>query len=232
MRLAIVIPTLDEAGGIAAALAALAPLRRRGAAVIVVDGGSRDDTCRHAAGLADLVLAAPRGRALQMNAGARAPQAQAQQADVLLFLHADTRLPPDADRLIFRALSNHPRRWGHFDVRIDGRSRWLPTVARMMNLRARLTGIATGDQAIFVERGLFLALDGFAPIPLMEDIEFCARARHVTPPLALRACVVTAGRRWDTQGAWRTILRMWWLRAAYALGADPARLARRYRDAR
>jgi rSAM/selenodomain-associated transferase 2 len=230
MRLAIVIPTLDEAAGIAAALAALTPLRRRGAAVIVADGGSRDDTRRHAAGLADHVFEAPRGRALQMNAGARAPQAQ--QADVLLFLHADTRLPPEADRLIFRALSNHPRRWGRFDVRIDGRSRWLPTIARMMNLRSRLTGIATGDQAIFVERGLFLALEGFAPIPLMEDIEFCARARRVTPPLALRACVVTAGRRWDTQGTWPTILRMWRLRAAYALGADPARLARRYRDAR
>ena len=224
--LSAIIITKNEAANIAACLDALAFCGER----IVVDGGSRDDTCRHAAGLADAILAAPRGRALQMNAGARAPQAQ--PADVLLFLHADTRLPPEADRLIFRALSNHPRRWGHFDVRIDGRSHWLPTIARLMNLRARLTGIATGDQAIFVERGLFLALDGFAPIPLMEDVEFCARARAVTPALALHASVITAGRRWDAHGAWPTILRMWRLRAAYALGADPARLARQYRDAR
>jgi rSAM/selenodomain-associated transferase 2 len=231
MRLAIIIPTLDEAPLIGSAIERLAPLRQRGARVIVVDGGSRDDTVMRAttAG-ADRVMAAPRGRALQMNAGSRAPEAG--DVDVLLFLHADTRLPDEADRIVFRALSNHPRRWGRFDVRIDGRSAALPLVAALMNARSRATGIATGDQAIFCERGLFLALEGFADIPLMEDVEFSDRARRVTPPLCLGERVTTAGRRWDAEGPWRTIFRMWRLRLSYALGADPVALATRYRDVR
>jgi rSAM/selenodomain-associated transferase 2 len=221
---------LNEARTIEAALARLAPLRARGARVIVVDGGSDDDTVRRAAPLADRVIEAPRGRALQMNAGARAPEAA--DADVLLFLHADTWLPPDADRIIVRALAKSDRRWGRFDVAIDGRSRWLRLVEVIMNWRSRLTGIATGDQAIFVERGAFLALEGFAPMALMEDIEFCRRAKRLSPPLALAARVTTSGRRWERHGVWRTILLMWRLRLAYFLGTDPAELARRYRDAR
>ena len=156
----------------------------------------------------------------------------AADADVLLFLHADTRLPPDADCLLLRALANSRSTWGRFDVRIAGRSALLPLVAAMMNGRSRLTGICTGDQAIFVTRGAFLALDGFAPIALMEDIDFSRRARRLTPPLALRARVTTSGRRWDEHGALRTIVRMWRLRLAYFLGADPAELARRYRAVR
>ncbi|GMV59078.1 MAG: glycosyl transferase [Betaproteobacteria bacterium] len=230
MRLAIIVPVLNEARGIEAALARLAELRARGARVIVVDGGSGDGTVRRAAPLADRVIETPRGRALQMNAGARAPEAA--DADVLLFLHADTQLPPDADRIIFRTLANSDRCWGRFDVSIDGRSRWLPVVEALMNWRSRLTGIATGDQAIFVERGAFLALEGFASIPLMEDIEFCKRAKRISPPLALAARVTTSGRRWEKHGVWRTILLMWRLRLAYFFGADPAELARRYRDAR
>lgn len=230
MRLAIIIPVLNEARGIEAALARLAPMRARGARVIVVDGGSGDDTVRRAAALADRVIEAPRGRALQMNAGARAPEAA--DADVLLFLHADTALPPDADRIVLRTLANSDRCWGRFDVSIDGRSRWLRLVETLMNWRSRVTGIATGDQAIFVERGAFLALEGFAPIPLMEDVEFCKRAKRLSPPLALAARVTTSGRRWERHGVWRTILLMWRLRLAYFFGADPAELARRYRDAR
>jgi rSAM/selenodomain-associated transferase 2 len=230
MRLAIIIPVLNEARGIEAALAQLADLRARGARVIVVDGGSGDDTVRRAAPLADRVIQAPRGRALQMNAGARAPEAA--DADVLLFLHADTRLPPDADRIIFRTLANADRCWGRFDVSIEGRSRWLRLIETLMNWRSRVTGIATGDQAIFVERGAFLALEGFAPIPLMEDVEFCRRARRISPPLALAARVTTSGRRWERHGVWRTVLLMWRLRLAFFLGADPAKLARHYRDAR
>ncbi|HEU0203076.1 MAG TPA: TIGR04283 family arsenosugar biosynthesis glycosyltransferase [Burkholderiaceae bacterium] len=230
MRLAVVIPTLNEAAGIEAALQRLADLRARGARVIVADGGSRDDTVARAARLADRVVASPRGRALQMNAGARTPEAQ--DCDVLLFLHADTRLPAEADRLIFRGLSNSASRWGRFDVAIEGASPLLPVVATLMNWRSRLTGICTGDQAIFVERGTFLAMEGFAAIPLMEDIEFCRRARTISPPLALRGRVITSGRRWERDGVLRTILLMWQLRLAYFFGADPADLARRYRDAR
>jgi rSAM/selenodomain-associated transferase 2 len=230
MRLAIVIPVLNEAPIIEAALARLADLRARGARVIVVDGGSRDDTVRRAAALADRVVEGPRGRALQMNAGANAPEAA--DCDVLLFLHADTVLPPDADRIIFRRLSNADRVWGRFDVNIDSDLRLLRVVETLMNWRSRLTGIATGDQAIFVERGTFLALQGFTPIPLMEDIEFCRRAKRISPPLALAARVTTSGRRWQRHGVWRTIALMWKLRLYYFFGADPGALARMYRDAR
>jgi len=230
MRLAIVIPTLTEAAAVEQTLVALAPLRRRGVSVIVADGGSTDDTVARAAALADRVIAAPRGRALQMNAGARAPEALT--ADVLLFLHADTLLPEEADRIVLRALANSERVWGRFDVLIDGRSRWLHLVSAMMNLRSRLSGIATGDQALFVERSSFVALEGFAPIALMEDVEFCARAKRLSRPLALPERVRTSGRRWERNGVWRTIVLMWQLRWAFYFGADPAELARRYRHSR
>jgi len=227
LRLSVVVPVLNEAAGIRAALEALAPLRARGHEVIVVDGGSSDSTADIAAGLCDRVLSAPRGRAAQMNAGARAAN-----GDMLLFLHADTRLPADADRTLLRALANTQRCWGRFDVAIDGRPTALRLVARLINLRSRLTGIATGDQAIFVTRAAYAALEGFAAIPLMEDIDFCRRAKALSRPLCLRARVVTSGRRWENDGVWRTILLMWRLRLAYWLGADPDELARRYHAAR
>jgi len=230
MRLAIVVPTLNEAATVERCLRQLEPLRRRGVVVVVVDGGSADATLARATPLADRVLAAPRGRALQMNAGARSPEALG--ADVLLFLHADTTLPEDADRSVLRALANSERVWGRFDVSIEGGSPWLRIVSAAMNLRSRMTGIATGDQALFIERSSFVALDGFAPIPLMEDIDFCARAKRLSRPLALRARVRTSGRRWERDGVWRTILLMWQLRWAYFFGADPAQLAQRYRDPR
>src|SRR5215467_5024741 len=166
MKLAIVIPVLNEEATLERTLGQLAPMRRRGVRLVVADGGSADASVARAAALADRVVSAPRGRALQMNAGARAPEAQ--EADVLLFLHADTVLPAEADRTVLQALANSNRVWGRFDVAIDGRSAWLPWIAAAMNLRSRLTGIATGDQAIFIERSSFIALEGFAPIPLME----------------------------------------------------------------
>ncbi len=218
MRLSIIVPALDEAAGIAATLALLAPLRARGHEVILADGGSTDGTPELAAPLADKVIAAPRGRARQMNAGA----AQA-SGDALVFLHADTRLPPDADRLVSAALGRRP--WGRFDVRIEGRSPLLGMVAFFMNGRSRLTGIATGDQAIFVRRDAF---PGFPDIPLMEDIAFSKAMKRRGAPACLRERATTSGRRWDTQGAMCTIVHMWRLRLAYALGADPQELARRY----
>jgi rSAM/selenodomain-associated transferase 2 len=230
MRLAVIVPVLDEAEQIESCLAALADLRQRGAKVIVVDGGSGDATVRLAAPLCDRVIAAPRGRALQMNAGARCEQAR--NADVLLFLHADVRLPREADRLIFRALGNRRACWGRFDVKLQGRSFGLPLIGSLMNLRSRATGICTGDQAIFVEQGAFLAMEGFAPIALMEDVEFCRRARRLSAPIALRPPVVVSARRWEQAGLARTVLQMWWLRLAYFMGADPQQLAQRYRNAR
>jgi rSAM/selenodomain-associated transferase 2 len=230
MRLAVIVPVLDEAEQIESCLAALADLRQRGAKVIVVDGGSGDATVRLAAPLCDRVIAAPRGRALQMNAGARCEQAR--NADVLLFLHADVRLPREADRLIFRALGNRRACWGRFDVKLQGRSFGLLLIGSLMNLRSRATGICTGDQAIFVEQGAFLAMEGFAPIALMEDVEFCRRARRLSAPVALRPPVVVSARRWEQAGLARTVLQMWWLRLAYFMGADPQQLAQRYRNAR
>ncbi|MCC7115454.1 MAG: TIGR04283 family arsenosugar biosynthesis glycosyltransferase [Burkholderiales bacterium] len=227
MRVSIVVPVLDEAAGIVATLDALAPLRASGHEVIVVDGGSRDATVALARPRSDRVVTTRRGRAAQMNAGAALAT-----GDAILFLHADTRLPPGAAGAMAGALGRG-RRWGRFDVAIEGRSRWLPLVAFLMNLRSRLSGIVTGDQGIFVDRALFAAAGGYAPIPLMEDIELSRRLKRLAGrPAALRDRVRTSGRRWDADGAWSTIALMWRLRAAYSLGADPATLARRYAPSR
>ena len=222
MKLAIVVPVLNEAATLAARLQALAPLRARGAELLVVDGGSTDGTPATAQLLADRVLQAPRGRASQLNAGAAATQ-----ADVLLFLHADTQLPANADRLIEQALQ-HGHRWGRFDVHIEGQQPLLPMVAWFMNRRSRLTGIATGDQAMFVQRRLFESVGGFAALPLMEDIDLSQRLKAIEAPACLRERVTTSGRRWDQHGFWRTVLLMWRLRAAHALGTDAHTLAQRY----
>jgi rSAM/selenodomain-associated transferase 2 len=217
-RLSVVVPALNEAPGIRAALEALAPLRARGHEVIVADGGSSDDTVRIAAGLTEKIVHAPRGRALQMNAGARAAS-----GDALVFLHADTRLPPGAAEMVFSALQASC--WGRFDVEIEARHPLLKLVGWAMNLRSRLTGIATGDQAIFVRRDAF---PGFPEIALMEDVEFSRRMKRSGPPACLREKARTSGRRWESRGVLRTIVLMWRLRLMYALGADPEGLARIY----
>lgn len=222
-RLSIIMPVLDEGESIAAALDALGSLRALGVEVIVVDGGSRDATVQRARLRADRVVAAPRGRASQMNVGA-----EKATGDVLLFLHADTRLPPETDHLVLDGLARSGRVWGRFDVCFDGRSPLLSLVAFGMNLRSRLTGIATGDQALFVTRDVFRDVGGFPAIALMEDIELSKRLKRVGRPLALRARVVTSARRFDRQGVIRTIVLIWRLRLAYFFGADPAELARQY----
>lgn len=224
MRLSVVIPALDEAAHIGAVLENLQAMRARGAEVIVVDGGSRDATVAIAEPLADTVNSAPRGRARQMNAGAAAAK-----GDILLFLHADTLLPADADLQIRAGLESGERVWGRFDVRIAGRARMLRVVAAMMNLRSRLTGIASGDQALFVTRAAFDAAGGFPDQELMEDIELSRRLLRLSRPVCLAGPALTSGRRWETRGVWRTIFLMWRLRWLYARGESPARLAERYR---
>lgn len=223
-RLSVVLPTLNETAGIAPAVQALAPLIARGAQVIVADGGSTDETVACAAACGVQVMRAQRGRALQMNAGA-----QQASGEVLLFLHADTLLPPQADVLVLQALAAGGPVWGRFDVRIAGRARLLPVIAALMNLRSRCTGIATGDQAMFITRAAFDAVGGFPAQPLMEDIEMSARLLKLSRPACLRAQVVTSGRRWETRGVWRTVLLMWRLRLAYWCGVAPERLATLYR---
>jgi rSAM/selenodomain-associated transferase 2 len=222
-KLSIIIPVLDEGEGIAAALDALSDMRALGVEVIVVDGGSRDATIQRARLRADRVISAPRGRALQMNAGA-----QKAAGDVLLFLHADTQLPAHADHLVLGGLERSGRAWGRFDVRIAGDHLLFPIIGWLMSVRSRITGIATGDQAIFVRRAAFETAGGFAAIPLMEDIALCKRLKRASRPLCLRDRAVTSGRRWEQNGVSRTILLMWRLRIAYFLGADPKRLARQY----
>jgi rSAM/selenodomain-associated transferase 2 len=219
MKLSVIVPTLNEAAQIRDLLEALAPLRGRGHELIVVDGGSTDGTPILAQGLCDRVLGVARGRALQMNAGARHAS-----GDAFLFLHADTRLPRNADRLIACALVDH--RWGRFDVRIQGRQRLLKVVSVAMNLRSRLSGIATGDQAIFVRREDFR---GFPQIALMEDIAFSSGMKRLGAPACLREYVTTSGRRWEARGVVRTIVLMWRLRLLYFFGVRPESLARRYK---
>jgi len=230
MKLAIIIPFVDEAVALPDTLAALFRAVEtvdsfEAIDVVAVDGGSRDASrvviARHPSAR---VVDAPRGRAAQMNAGAAATD-----ADALLFLHADCRIADDAPIHIANALTGG-RAWGRFDVTIEGRSKLLPWISMLMNVRSRLTGIATGDQAIFVTRAAFDEVGGFPALPLMEDVALSKALRGVAgSPACLRACVIVSGRRWDTHGAWRTIFAMWRLRFDYWRGAEPAVLAHRYR---
>lgn len=224
-RLSVVIPVLNEEATIVSCLEALSDWRLQGIEVIVVDGGSVDDTRALARPLADRVVEGPRGRARQMNRGALAAQ-----APVLLFLHADTRLPPTAIPAVLSALETRP--WGRFDVTIEGHSRWFSLIAAGMNLRSRLTGIATGDQAMFMRRCAFDAIGGFPDQPLMEDIEVSRRLKRLSPPACLGLRATTDGRRWTQGGVPATILLMWRLRFRYWRGADPVRLAQAYRHVR
>lgn len=221
--LSIVMPALNEAPGIETTLKALQPFRARGVEIVLADGGSTDGTGHRAAPWVDTVTGSARGRAVQMNAGAALAR-----SDALLFLHADTRLPPLADVLLLQALAGGAC-WGRFDVRIAGRHWMLRVVAASMNLRSRLSGIATGDQAIFVTREAFDRIGGFLVQPLMEDIELSRRLKRIGRPACLRARVCASGRRWEQHGVWRTIVLMWRLRWRYWRGEPAARLAEAYR---
>ena len=224
MKLSIIVPMLNEAPALPDLLEHLLPLRRGGVEVILVDGGSEDGGAAIATCASFEVVRAERGRARQMNAGAAAAR-----GDVLLFLHADTRLPDGAIQLIDAALADGRRVWGRFDVEFDIRTWTMDATAFLMNLRSRLSGIATGDQALFMTRAAFDAVGGFPDQPLMEDVEITSRLRRRSRPACIRRPVLTSARRWQSRGPWRTILLMWRLRLAYRFGASPADLARHYR---
>lgn len=221
-RISVVVPTLNESAIIARSLADLAPLRALGHELILVDGGSTDATRDLASPLVDRVLETPRGRARQMSTGARMAA-----GDWLWFLHADTRAPPAALEALLAAC-RAPTVWGRFDVRLSGPAPALRVIERAMNARSRLTGIATGDQGIFVTRAAYDAVGGFPQIPLMEDIALSRLLRRRHRPLCLRTPLISSSRRWEHRGIGRTVLLMWRLRLAHALGADPRRLVERY----
>jgi rSAM/selenodomain-associated transferase 2 len=227
MTISVIIPTLHEEKALPETLSRLR--HPAFSEVLVVDGGSRDKT------VADIALAhpltrvmnTPTGRARQMNAGA-----SVSKGELLLFLHADTLLPPTAAEDITHTMADTRFVGGRFDARLIPDRGLLWVVGRMMSWRSRLTGIATGDQALFVRRKVFADLGGFPDIPIMEDIAFCRRLKRAGRVAALRSCVMTSGRRWERHGAIRTILLMWWLRLLFYWGASPDRLKRMYGDAR
>ncbi len=223
MKTLIIVPVLNESAVLSQQLNEFDVLRAMGAQVLLVDGGSNDRTVQLARDAGFDILESVRGRARQMNAGARAAQ-----SDLLVFLHVDTHLPRGALYQIEHHL-NGKSSWGRFDVRIVGSSPWLKVISFCMNWRSRLTGIATGDQTIFMTREAFNKVGGFPEQPLMEDIEMSKRLKRLSPPVCLPERVVTSGRRWDQNGVWKTILLMWRLRWAYWRGVPASELARLYR---
>jgi rSAM/selenodomain-associated transferase 2 len=226
-KISIIIPVLNEANIIAQMLSTLQPFRLKGHEVVVVDGGSDDVSRRVSRSLADQWICSPQGRSRQMNAGARIAR-----GEILLFLHADTFLPEGADDFIISGMKEKGKVWGRFDVRLSGRHPMLRLIEYLMNRRSRLSGIATGDQGIFVRREVFQRVGGFPEIDLMEDIALTKALRREGRPLCLRPKVVTSSRRWEDNGMIRTVLLMWYLRLVYFFGADPNRLARLYRKSR
>lgn len=217
----IIVPVLDEASAIEALLKDL-HLRYPAAELVVVDGGSQDDTQTRAAALCDRVIPSPCGRAVQMNRGAAAAS-----GDYLFFLHADTR-PGISAEALEELLAAAPA-WGFCRVRLSGRQRAFRVIEWAMNLRSRMTRVATGDQMIFLSAALFQCCGGFASIPLMEDVEICKRLRRFTAPTIIPDPVITSSRRWEAGGIVTTVGRMWLLRLAWFLGVSPERLVHFYR---
>jgi rSAM/selenodomain-associated transferase 2 len=222
MIISIIIPTLNEAHCIQSCLSYLQPLRSRGHEVIVVDGGSSDETLALVSTSADQVISSERGRAKQMNASVAVAS-----GDVLLFLHADTFLPDGADALLKNIVFDE-QTWGYFNVRLSGKSWVYRVIEYGINLRSRLTGIATGDQAIFVSRQCFINTGGFPEIALMEDIAFSKILKQLTKPVCFNDKVTTSSRRWEKQGPVSTMIRMWCLRLMYFFGSNPDRLVKHY----
>lgn len=219
LRISIILPVLNEVHSLRAHLPLLQAARDAGHEVIVVDGGSRDDGPVVASVMVDRVVTCEPGRARQMNAGAALAT-----GDVLLFLHIDTLLPPDAITLLQAHFAHEHVRWGRFDVRLTGNQPAFRLIETMINLRSRVSGVATGDQALFIRKTLFREIGGFPSVPLMEDVAITKRLRRVASPLCLRERVTTSSRRWEAHGIARTVGLMWWLRLLYALGVSPAKL--------
>ena len=221
--LSIIVPVHNHARSIGAVLTALRPFSDRNVEIIVVDGASNDDTAMLARPLADQVIRAPHGLARQMNEGAKVAT-----GFIFLFLRPETTLPSDADTQVMYGRARDTSVWGRFDMRIAGRHMLLPLVARFLNWRSRASGLATGDQAIFVQRETFFRVGGFKAMPLMEDIELCQRLKAISPPICVTSRVTVPGHRYDRDGLWKTLRTMTAMRWRYRMGAKPEQLAKRY----
>lgn len=228
LTISIIVPMLNEAKTLPELLQHLLVFKLQGCEIILVDGGSQDGSVDIAQTAGFNVVKTEAGRAHQMNRGAALAS-----GNLLLFLHADTRLPANAMPLIAEYTANRSDnrnyQWGRFDVFIKGKSPWLKLVAWMMNWRSALSGIATGDQAIFIRRATFLHVGGFPEQPLMEDIELCKRLKRIVAPARIIEPVITSGRRWDERGVWKTIFLMWRLRWRYWRGVPAEKIAAAYR---
>lgn len=222
-KISIIIPTLNEESALEVQLPALQPLRDRGHEIIVVDGGSHDRTLAVARPLVDRFIQTVKGRAHQMNEGV-----DAAKHEILLFLHADTRLPDSADEIILRVLSDRDRHWGRFDLRLLNEKYIYRVIESAINIRSRLTSVATGDQAIFVRKTSFEDVGFYDRIPLMEDVALSKKLRKLDRPQCLKQKVSASARRWEEHGVWRTVFLMWRLRAAYFFGVRPEKLVERY----
>ncbi len=222
-KISIIIPVLNEASGIGETLAPLQQLRSAGHEIILSDGGSRDRTVAIAEPLVDKIITSPPGRAVQMNRGA----GQA-SGDILWFLHADTIPPPRSDTIIINCLAGKSKVWGRFDVRLSGKQPIFRLIEFMMNRRSCITGIATGDQGIFMLRYAFDQINGFADIPLMEDIALSTKLKGIRSPACIEQKLIVSSRKWEDNGVIKTILLMWWLRLAYFFGISPKYLASKY----
>ena len=221
-NLSVIIPVLNEEKSIQLFLKSIQPLRETGAEVILVDGGSQDQTICHARPWIDKLVTSNSGRAIQMNAGAEEAKGQ-----LFCFLHADTLLPKNVVS-IFQQILEQGHIWGRFDVRLSG-SRWMyRVISFMINRRSAWTGIATGDQAIFVRRNTFREVSGFPAIPLMEDIAISKKLKKFKAPYCVKSPVITSSRRWEVHGTWKTILLMWWIRWQYSIGVSPDKLRQQY----
>ena len=223
MKFSIIIPVLNEDAVIQSALSPLQKMRNFGHEIIVVDGGSVDCTVEQAHPLADHVLIAEKGRSLQMNAGA-----ECASHEVLVFLHIDTEFNESHLDELQKLLKYTGKSWGRFNVRLSGVHWMFRIIEKLINWRSQFSGVATGDQVLFVRGNLFQTLGGFAEIPLMEDIEISKRLKLHESPLCIKRSVTTSSRRWEKNGIFRTIFLMWRLRLAYFLGVSPDVLVKRY----
>lgn len=223
-KISIIIPCLNEAANIVTTLHALQSLRERGHEIILSDASSTDDTISLASPLCDKVISSKAGRALQMNAGA-----QHANGDILCFIHADTLCPENLDRIIIHELKTSNYLWGRFNIKLNGKKFAFRLIESLINIRSRITGIASGDQGIFIYRHVFNRLSGFSPIPLMEDIELSKRLKKLSKPVCIKNyALITSSRRWEKHGIIATILLMWTLRLKYFSGVSPEKLATRY----